>query len=85
MTVTDVKQSRVRLWANTFNVNVRAHKEEQFEHERYYLAATTLADELTEYPTVPNRLLKIHTPQDLAQTGMGLGTSRCAVKGCNWE
>ena len=30
LTVTGVRQSRVRLWANTFNVNIRDHEEEQF-------------------------------------------------------
>ena len=36
LTVPSVKQSSSRLWANTFNVNIREHDAEQFEHERLY-------------------------------------------------
>ena len=84
-TVTDARQSRVKLWANTFNVSIRYHEKEQFEHGRYYLAAEAFAQELTSHPTMPNRLLATHTPEDAARSGIWLGTSRCAFKGCTWE
>ena len=80
-TVTDVRHSRVKLWANTFNVNIRDHEEEQFEHERYYLAAEVVAQKLTSHPTMPNRLLATHTPEEAAQSGIWLGTNSCAFKG----
>ena len=85
LTVTDVRQSRVKLWANTFNVNIRDHEEKQFEHGRYYLAAEVLARNLTSHPTMTNRLLATHTPEDTAQSGIWLGTSSCAFKKCAWE
>ena len=85
VTVIDVWQSRVKLWAITFNVNIRYHDKEQFEHERYYLAAEALAQELTSHPTMPNRLLATHTPEEAVPSGIWLGTNSCAFKGCTWE
>ena len=36
LTVPSVQQSSSRLWVNTFNVNIREHDAEPFEHERLY-------------------------------------------------
>ena len=85
LTVPAVKQSSSRLWVNTFNVNIREHEAEQFEHERLYHVAEALAKELTTHPTMPQRLLESHEPEVAAQSGMWLGTSSCAFKGCMWQ
>ena len=61
-------------------MNIRDHEEEQFEHERYYLAVEALAQELTSHPTMPNGHLATHTPKEAAQSGIWLGTSSCASK-----
>ena len=85
LTVPDVKQSSSRLLVNTFNLNIREHEAEQFEHERSYYVAEALAKELTTHPTMPQRMLESHEPEVAARSGMWLGTSSCAFKGCMWQ
>ena len=42
VTVPSVKKSASRLWVNTFNVNVRNHDEQLFEHELLIQVATNV-------------------------------------------
>ena len=51
LTVPAVKQSSSRLWANTFNVNIREHDAEQFEHERLYHVPSISKHSLVECNT----------------------------------
>ena len=70
---------------NTFNANIREHDEEPFEHERLHRVSEALAQELTAHPTMPASMLESQGPEAVARSGMWLGTSACAFRGCKWQ
>ena len=44
-----------------------------------------MAEKLTPHPTMPESVLESHGPEAAARSGMWLGTSACAFKGCKWQ